>query len=145
MKLFDNVLARVERSLDVRLLRHGVLAGNLANLDTPGYKPKDVDFSAAMSEASAAGATDLRRTDEQHFDVNGGSVGATVAANRDDHLRGVRVVENGGVAPSLDQNQVDLDKTMAALTENAMQYGASAKAASKKLAMLRYAASDGQG
>ncbi len=145
MKLFDAVLTRVERSLDVRLLRHGVLAGNLANLDTPGYKPKDVDFNAAMSEASAAGASDLRRTDAEHFDINGGSVGTAVEGGHADNLRGVRVVQAGGVAPSLDQNQVDLDRTMAEMAENALQYGASAKAASKKLAMLRYAASDGQG
>jgi flagellar basal-body rod protein FlgB len=38
---------------------------------------------------------------------------------------------------------VDLDRTMGAIAENAIQYGAAAKAAAKKLAILRYVASDG--
>ena len=37
----------------------------------------------------------------------------------------------------------DLDATMAALSENAMSYGAASKVAGKKLAILRYAATDG--
>ncbi len=48
MKLFDATTGRLERSLDVRLVRHNVLAGNVANVDTPGYAPKDIDFQATM-------------------------------------------------------------------------------------------------
>lgn len=48
-------------------------------------------------------------------------------------------------APGIDGNTVDVDKTMAALAENGMQYGAAARAASKKLAILRYVAGDGAG
>ena len=36
MKLFDTTLARLERSLDVRLARHNVLSSNVANIDTAG-------------------------------------------------------------------------------------------------------------
>jgi flagellar basal-body rod protein FlgB len=112
MRIFDATLARLERSLDVRLIRHNVLAGNLANVDTVGYQPKDVDFTTAMSGESGTE---------------------------------VRVVDGEGAAPSLDGNRVDLDRTMAQLAENGMQYGAGARAASKKLAILRYVVSDGNG
>jgi flagellar basal-body rod protein FlgB len=44
---------------------------------------------------------------------------------------------------SLDGNQVDLDRTMMSMTENSLQYGASARAAGRKLAILKYVASDG--
>jgi flagellar basal body rod protein FlgB len=44
---------------------------------------------------------------------------------------------------SLDGNTVDLDRTMVAMAENALQYGASARAAGHKLAILKYVASDG--
>jgi len=44
---------------------------------------------------------------------------------------------------SLDGNTVDLDRTMVAMAENALQYGASARAAGRKLAILKYVASDG--
>ena len=50
-----------------------------------------------------------------------------------------------GTSPSIDGNAVDLDRTMAGMAENSLQYGASARAAGKKLAILRYVVSDGQG
>ena len=52
MKIFDRTLGTLERALDARLLRHNVLAGNLANADTPGFVPRDVDFAAAMRESA---------------------------------------------------------------------------------------------
>ncbi len=50
-----------------------------------------------------------------------------------------------GAAPGIDGNAVDLDRTLVAVSENALQYGASAKAAGKKLGILRYVANDGNG
>jgi flagellar basal-body rod protein FlgB len=135
MKIFDSTLKTLERSLDVRLSRHNVLAGNLANVDTPGYKPKDVDFVTAMSSAGVGGAGAVAITSAGHM-ASGGAMGST-----DD----VPVLEVPGESPGMDGNGVDLDRTMASLAENGMQYGASARAASKKLAILRYAAGDGQG
>jgi hypothetical protein len=58
MKVFDNTLARLERALDVRLIRQNVLAANVANVDTPGFRPKDVDFTAAMSAIEGAARND---------------------------------------------------------------------------------------
>ncbi len=48
-----------------------------------------------------------------------------------------------GSAPGIDGNAVDADRALVALAENALQYGAVARAAGKKLAILRYVASDG--
>jgi flagellar basal-body rod protein FlgB len=138
MKIFDATTARLERSLDVRLVRHNVLAGNLANVDTPGYTPRDIDFAAAMSEAVGEGAASgpslpMRETNARHIAVGG------IAANG----REIPIVETHGEAPSLDGNGVDLDRTMTAMAENGLQYGASARAVGKKLAIMRYVVSDG--
>ena len=140
MKIFDNTLARIERSLDVRLARHNVLSANVANVDTPGYTAKDVDFQAAMAAAEksgGAGAMTLASTDESHMSTGGAAI-STGAAD-------IPIVDAAGSAPSMDGNKVDLDRTMVALAENGMQYGASARAAGKKLAILRYVSSDGNG
>ncbi len=142
MKIFDPTMARLERALDVRLLRHNLLAGNVANVDTPGYAPKDVDFQAAMSSvlggamgtAGAAPSVAMRETDARHI----GGFGAAGDPS-------MPVRDAGGESPGLDGNKVDLDQTMAALAENGLQYGAGAKAISKKLAILRYVVSDGNG
>jgi len=143
MKLFDTTLARLERSLDVRLARHNVLSANVANVDTPGYTAKDVDFKAAMaaansgSAAAPAGSMTLASTDDSHMGT--GAVGTSGRAPD------MPLVDAAGSSPSLDGNKVDLDRTMVALAENGLQYGASARAAGKKLAILRYVSSDGNG
>lgn len=142
MKIFDDTLSRLERSMDARLIRHGVLAGNVANIDTPGYKPKDIDFAGVLA-LPLEGGGELGRTQPGHMDASGSTAGPGTGAGLDPSE--VRVVEAPGVSPSLDGNGVDIDRAMSALAENSLQYGASAKAASKKLAILRYAASDGNG
>ena len=138
MKIFDTTLTRLEESLDVRLVEHNVLAGNVANADTPGYKSRELDFSQAMAAAeqqSAGGG--MAATDPRHLSTSDGDGSRATAAAT------MLVRSGGGSSPSIDGNEVDLDRTMAGLAENGLQYGASARAAGKKLAILRYVASDG--
>jgi flagellar basal-body rod protein FlgB len=143
MKLFDATLDLLSRSMDARMLRHGVLAGNLANAETPGYKPRDVDFSAALAEASPNGpiagpALPSMPAHEGFIPVAQPAQPAALTAN------GPSLIDKPGTSSaSLDGNRVDTDRTMVDLAQNAIQYSAAAKAAGKKLAMLRYVASDG--
>jgi len=140
MKIFDTTLTRLEQSLDVRLVEHNVLAGNVANADTPGYRPKELDFSQAMAAAQQASATDgMAATDARHLDASGGTMDGSRATSAATML----IRQGGGSSPSIDGNEVDIDRVMAGLAENGLQYGASAKAAGKKLAILRYVVSDG--
>jgi flagellar basal-body rod protein FlgB len=122
MKLFDSTLQLLERSLDTRLERHNVLSSNLANADTPGFVPRDVDFASAMRAAA------------QEI----GSEGQVPRAPTP-----TLVGAAAGAAAGLDGNKVDADRTLVSLAEYGLQYGASAKVAAKKLAILRYVASDG--
>jgi flagellar basal-body rod protein FlgB len=121
MKIFDSALTLLERALDVRLQRQNVLASNAANIDTPGFKEKDLDFKQAMQSVVAA------PQDSVDVAVHGAT----------------HELESG--AAGLDDNTVDLDRTMVALSENGLQYSAAARAASKKLAILKYVANDGNG
>jgi flagellar basal-body rod protein FlgB len=114
--IFDRSLTDLSNALDVRAAKHSALQGDLANIDTPGFVPEDVDFDAAMG-ALAAG--------------DGGGVTVDEATAQ--------------ATASLDGNRVDADRTMAALAENALQYSAATRVASKKLALLRYVAGDGVG
>lgn len=144
MKLFDTTLTRLQESLDVRLVEHNVLAGNIANSDTPGFRPKELDFSQAMAAAQQAmNAGAMVATDERHLGVNGGGSGGGADMSRASAAAETLVRDGRGSSPSIDGNQVDLDRTMAGLAENSLQYGASARAAGKKLAILRYVVSDG--
>jgi flagellar basal-body rod protein FlgB len=140
MKVFDNTLARLERALDVRLVRQNVLSADVANVDTPGFKPKDVDFTATMAAIEGAAH------DEGGVSLpTPPTLGATAADANGLTARDLPIVDVPAGGASFDGNTVDLDRTMVAMAENALQYGASAKAAGKKLAILRYVVSDGNG
>lgn len=142
MKLFDATLGTLEHALDVRTAKQGKLANNLANIDTPNFKPEDVDFDASMEaferQRSAKGAdqsaTQMRTTTAGHLDATGKAAANAV---------GPVVAEDLQDSATLDDNTVDLDHTMAELAENATQYSAVTRVVRKKLAMLRYVASDG--
>ncbi len=55
MPLIDTPLLRVlSGSLDVNAFRQKLIASNLANVDTPGYKTRDLDFHQALATAAAA-------------------------------------------------------------------------------------------
>jgi flagellar basal-body rod protein FlgB len=153
VKIFDSTLGLLERALDARLLRHNVLAGNLANADTPGFVPRDIDFSAAMRERApdTEGAPPVP-TRSMTFASAGHAIEGSAGSAGDIPLSsagtsagagGAPIVAVQGAAAGLDGNAVDVDRALAAVAENAIQYGAAARAAQKKLAILRYAASDG--
>ena len=52
------------QALALRARRADLLAANLANSDTPGYRARDLDFRAAL--AGALNQAPLRRTDPRH-------------------------------------------------------------------------------
>ena len=140
MKLFDTTTAKLQSALDVRLERQNVLNGNLANLDTPGYLPKELDFKAALAAAQAPRAAEPVQavaSREGFMPVGDVSAPQTEAAS---FVKTAPELSNG-----LDGNGVDLDKTMVELARNSLLYGAAAKAVGKKLALLKYVASDGIG
>ena len=143
MSLFDKALSTITRSLDVRLVKQNVLANNLANVDTPNYRPNDVDFETAMRVTIPDDNSTLQSTDSRHMSANSNSM--DLQSNSEGGIGDMPLVSTAANDPSIDGNFVDLDKTMSTLAENALQYSASAKAITKKLAILRYACSDGQG
>jgi flagellar basal-body rod protein FlgB len=43
----------LERFLDVNAQRHQLIVSNLANIDTPGYRTRDIDFRQELERASS--------------------------------------------------------------------------------------------
>ena len=84
-------------ALAVRSQRMGVLASNIANASTPGYKAKDIDFHAAL----------------QAIETPGGRTGDAI-----DNATMYRVP----LQPSADGNTVDLSTEQTAFAENAVAY-----------------------
>lgn len=136
MKLF-NSNQLLEHALDVRLHKQQRLSANVANVDTPGYAPKTVDFETSMENfVNTQSDARLAQTSSAHMSVNGMSL----RQGSDD---AIEIVADKEGVPTLDDNSVDLDHTMSQLAENGVQFQTVAKTLQKKLGLLRYVAADG--
>lgn len=127
MSLFDKTVNGLQTSLNMRQLRHSITSSNVANAETPGYQAQKLDFEKSLERA-----LDL----EGLKDIGAGG----------DHIAKVRAEiynDPDGVINN-DGNTVDMEKEMAALSENAIMYKAALQLINKKLAALKYAASDGR-
>lgn len=132
--LFDRLHAGLGHVLDLRQSQHGLTASNLANADTPGFRAKYIPFDRVLAAAVDRGDdVALRRTHASHVPAPGG----------DPSRPPVNEIE----APpwALDGNSVSPEREAVRLTENAMMYDAVSKGLSKRMAILRYASSDGRG
>jgi flagellar basal-body rod protein FlgB len=108
-------LAQHVQTLRIRELRNEVLTSNIANADTPNYKARDIDFSAALRGAEAGqlqGQLAMAKTSASHSDPVGVS------------RYGTSVLYRTPTQPSLDGNTVETDVEQAAFAENAIQYRA---------------------
>ncbi|WP_417349256.1 flagellar basal body rod protein FlgB [Ferrimonas sp.] len=73
---FDKALGIHQHTLGIRSQRAEVLANNIANADTPGYKAQDVDFDQALSQAKTAqGGISMSKTHEDHFNIGREPIG----------------------------------------------------------------------
>ncbi len=90
--------------------RQQIVASNLANIDTPGYKTRDVSFYATMQELLSDGSLPLRTSRPEH---NGG--GSFVYPQ-------AQSFEVAGLTSRADHNNVDLDREMMKLSETAFAY-----------------------
>lgn len=133
--LFDKTTGALGTAINMRHLKHGVTSANIANAETPGYHAKKLDFEEALARAmDIDGLRSMSTSHGEHIPVGGGSM-AKVRADIYDNPDGI--VSNDG-------NTVDLEKEMSALAENTILYKAALQLINKKLATMKYAASEGR-
>ena len=124
----DTYLGVHTQALKLREQRTELLARNLANADTPGYKAQDLDFRAALAASSAAPGA-LKATQAQHI---GGAGEAGLEAGSTSAFLKYRTP----LAPSLDGNTVDAQLEQSAFAENAVRYQATLQFLSSKFRSL---------
>lgn len=114
--------------------RAEVLASNLANADTPGYRARDVDFRSALAAQSGAAGGDLAlaATEPGHL-----------AAPDSDAVTGAALKYRVPLQPSMDGNTVDAQVEQAAYAENSVRYQASLTFITAQIRMLRTAIAGG--
>jgi flagellar basal-body rod protein FlgB len=122
--MFDGVDS-LERAMTFHRERHSVLAGNVANIDTPGYQSMDLEEIPA-TEAPGV----LARTNASHQGP------AEPEGTR-------KVFADSPSGAGMDGNNVELEHELAKIDANRVRYTTATELASRRLALLRYAASDG--
>ncbi|AXR05700.1 flagellar basal body rod protein FlgB [Salinimonas sediminis] len=121
------------QAVNIREDRMEVIAGNLANANTPGYKAKDIDFKQAMASAQGNQQSSMVRTHDKH-------IGGTASASPFDLQFRIPSQPDTG-----DGNTVEVQTERNAFLENGMRYQASLQFLDSKLKGMKKALSGGQG
>lgn len=123
-------------SLDHRLKRADVVAANIANAETPGYRALGYDFEEQL--ASLAGldqTTPLKVGDDKHFRNSFTRSDGTVEP--DVYVRPTESVPEDG-------NTVDMDKEMVTMADNQILYKSAIEIINRKIGSLKYAINGGR-
>jgi flagellar basal-body rod protein FlgB len=132
--MIDNALFFQQQALGLRAHRQQVLAGNIANADTPHYKARDFDFASALEQAVSGrgeNALAVARTHERHFPGTGG-----------DEQPGL--MYRVPVQDSADGNTVEMDVERGEFADNAIRYEAGLTFITHQLKMLLAATQQAQ-
>ena len=110
MNLFGGTISSLENGLSYATLKQKTIANNIANVDTPNYKAKDVSFKDMLAKAERSGLSSYR-TDPRHYDFEISM--STPGVYSYDNMR----FRNNG-------NGVDMDAEQASMAENTIYYNA---------------------
>ena len=124
----------LESAISARAIKQDLIAGNIANADTPYYKPRDLDFETALSKKVAEEfgnkttekKLELAKTDSKMMDpVDDFNPSKPTIYIRDGHL-----ARNDG-------NSVDLDVETTELSKNNMMYNSVIEALKKETQIFK--------
>jgi flagellar basal-body rod protein FlgB len=121
------IIAALRRQMTVVAARQVVAASNLANVNTPGYRAKEVSFDAALDERLSA-ASSLKATNARHL--------SGTAAH--DH----GLTETPDLPSRRDGNNVQIDRELLTMTRAAGDFSAAQTALAAKFRLVRYALND---
>jgi flagellar basal-body rod protein FlgB len=147
----DNYLGIQPQALSIETQRNELLAANLANVDTPNYKARDLDFKAALSAAGVNSSSTAKPTASISSSgsstvtpattlalstvssANAAPLDGTNALGAGSNTYGTALKYRVPMAPSLDGNTVDEQLEQSAFAENTVRYQATLAVLSGKL------------
>ena len=115
---------KIGRGLDASWTKNEVISSNIANIDTPGYKRKKVEFGDLLNEKLSSSSS-LSRTHSRHIDARNNQVnGVTISA--DTSTFNMRT----------DENNVNIDTEMSELSKNSIYYNVLTQRATGEITKL---------
>ena len=133
--LFGPTQNLLTASLRVSAARHSLLTANVANVDTPGYRPRDINFAKVLQSYVEPQASSFGHQGE-----------VTLVSTHPSHQHQEldSPLESTEAGEGLDRNQVELDSEVTRLVENTLHHETSLTLLSRTLGGLRYAISEGR-
>lgn len=124
----------MKKAMDAASLRQEVIANNIANVNTAGYKAQKVSFEEAMKAAAGLdGGISMEKTREGHL----GSGSAIESIEPE-------VERDASASQRMDGNNVDIESEMVNLAANQLLYSALTQQVSNKISVLRYVIHEGR-
>ncbi len=114
---FDSYLGGLDDALILRSRRSEILASNIANSDTPGYKAKDIDFKDAMSKAMGT-RTEFKKDSLKMTTTNNSHI------QMSQNTLSTDIMYRNPYQPSLDGNTVDAGIEKTEFSKNSIHYTA---------------------
>lgn len=128
----DKNFQMLQRVLDLREQNQQVISSNIANAETPGYRPGRLEFTKELKNAMETADISRPAQNPRHFAIQAGpgEVTGTVKKLTTPQAEG--------------RSGVSVDQEMVTLAENQIFYEAATQMISKKLALLKYVSMDGK-
>lgn len=120
----------LKQSMDAASLRNDVIANNMANVETPGFKRSEVIFEEQMKKVleNSTIYDKLKRTDARHIQLYQARAQSPIEVKRLDDL-----------SYRNDENNVDIDVEMANMSKNKIYYDAVSQSMSNEIKLMRMA------
>ena len=120
----DRTSKLLSKVLDFRAIRQNVIAGNLANAETPGYIQKEIPFEKELQKAFDNNSIKLATSEPGHIPGSD--------AVMENNYNPYKLVREYGKP-----NELNIDTEMAKMSQNNLLYEASTNLLSKKFALLK--------
>lgn len=127
----NNIFALNTNALVLRGKRAELIASNIANADTPGYKAKGMDFDKLLAQATQKQNIGMSKTNDKHLDVR-------MELNNNSEFRTPNQPDTG------DGNTVDVQVERNLYLENSLEYQTSLQFINGKIKAMRKAITGGQ-
>lgn len=121
---FKKTFGALEKAIGLTQRRHTLIASNISNLETPGYKAKDIDFQTALKDALQPDrGPSLTKTHPGHIDMGRGAAPSVEPFEEKGEWNGY--------------NWVDTDREIKKLIENNLMYRVATESLLRKITILK--------
>ena len=135
--IFDRLSSTMQHAMNYRLQRHNMISANIANIDTPGYTPVELQFDSQLrsyyenNDPNTAISRGLTRTHASHYGMS-------------DPIEKAEVEFDAYSLPDNKGNSVDIDHESSKMAQNQLMYRTLITAYNKRMSFLQNVISGGK-